>query len=157
MLEKNQKTILDKLLEVNKTKPGGVMIVLQEAQKSFGYLSREVQDYIAEVLSIPNEKVYGIVSFYSFFTTEPKGKYDVQMCLGTACFVLGNNTFQQIVEDKLGIKEGEVTPDGKFSLTFTRCLGCCGIAPVIKVNDEVYGKLTEKKLDEIFKKYREME
>ena len=152
-----QKEFLDKQIKNNVKKQGAVMIILQEAQKKFGYLSREVQDYIAGELSIPNEKVYGIVSFYSFFTTEPKGKYDVQMCLGTACFVLGNNTFQQIVEDKLGIKEGEVTPDGKFSLTFTRCLGCCGIAPVIKVNDEVYGKLTEKKLDEIFKKYRDME
>ena len=156
-MDSTQKSFLDKQIKNNIKKQGAVMIILQEAQKKFGYLSREVQDYIAHELSIPNEKVYGIVSFYSFFTTEPKGKYDVQMCLGTACFVLGNNTFQQIVEDKLGIKEGEVTPDGKFSLTFTRCLGCCGIAPVIKVNDEVYGKLTEKKLDEIFKKYRDME
>ncbi len=148
---------LDSLIKKYKNVPGGIMVVLQEVQKMYGYLSSEVQSYIAHGFGVAPEKVYGIVSFYTFFTTKPKGKFDVQLCMGTACFVLGNGTFQQMIEDKLGIKEGEITPDGKFSLTITRCLGCCGISPVIKVNDEVYGKLTEKKLDEIIKKYKDME
>jgi NADP-reducing hydrogenase subunit HndA len=127
--------------------------VLQKAQEIYGYLPVEVQKIIAERMGIPLEEVYGVVSFYSQFSLNPKGKYAISVCLGTACYVRGSQQILDRLSRKLGIGPGEITPDGKFSLDATRCLGACGLAPVMVVNGEVYGKLTPEKLDGILAKY----
>ena len=115
----------------------------------------EVQTIIAEQLNIPLEKVYGVSTFYAQFTLSPKGKYRISVCLGTACYVKGSGRVLELLEEKLGIGVGEITPDGKFSLDDCRCVGACGLAPVFMINDDVYGRLTGKaeEIDEILAKY----
>ena len=110
---------------------------------------------ISEELSIPMAEIYGVITFYARFTLEPKGKYNIAVCLGTACFVKGSEKILDRVKERLGIDVGETTKDGKFSLEATRCVGACGLAPVFTVNDEVYGKATVKMIDEILDKYME--
>ena len=122
-------------------KDSALIKVLYEAQKLFGYLSREVVLFISDKLGIPVAKVYGVVSFYSFFTTEPKGRCQIKVCMGTACFVRGSEKIARQFEHELGLKMGETTPDRKFSLDSLRCVGACGLAPVVLVNDQAYGKL----------------
>ena len=151
-----QKKFLEKTIKNNKNNKSALMVVLQDAQNEFGYLSREVQEYIAQGLGVSAQEVYSLVSFYSYFTTEPCGKYHVDICMGTACFVLGNNLFFDVLKNRLGIVEGNMSKDGKFSLSVKMCLGCCALAPVIRINGEVYGKLDEKKLDEVINKYKNM-
>ena len=121
---------------------GSLMPVLQQAQEIYGYLPIEVQSIISEELNIPLEKVYGVSTFYSQFNLNPKGKYKISVCLGTACYVKGAGDIFRKLQTKLGIKGGEITPDGKFSLDDCRCIGACGLAPVLTVNGEVYGRLT---------------
>lgn len=144
------------LLEViakHKDQQGALMPVLQQAQDIYGYLPIEVQTIIAEGLDISLEEIYGVVTFYSQFSLYPKGQYKVSVCLGTACYVKGaGDVFDRIVQ-KLNIKSGECTPDGKFSLEACRCIGACGLAPVMTINDEVYGKLTKDDVDDILAKY----
>lgn len=151
-----KKQFLDKTIKRNKANKSALMIVLQDAQNKFGYLSQEVQEYIAQGLGVSAQEVYSLVSFYSYFTTEPCGKYQVDICMGTACFVLGNNLFFDVLKNRLGIVNGNMSEDGLFSLSVKMCLGCCALAPVIRVNGEVYGKLDEKKLDEVINKYKKM-
>jgi NADP-reducing hydrogenase subunit HndA len=129
------------------------MPILQKAQDIYGYLPIEVQTIIATKMDIPLEKVYGVVTFYSQFSLSPKGKYQISVCLGTACYVKGSGDIFNALMDKLGIVAGECTPDGKFSLDACRCIGACGLAPVITVNDDVYGRLTVNELDAILAKY----
>jgi len=131
------------------------MPVLQEAQNIYGYLPIEVQKIIAEGLNIPLEEVYGVVTFYAQFSLNPKGKYNIGVCLGTACYVKGSQEVYDKVSEVLNIKGGEVTDDGKFSLEATRCIGCCGLAPVMTVGDDVYGKLTADMIPDIIKKYQD--
>ena len=131
------------------------MPVLQEAQNIYGYLPIEVQRMIAEGLNIPLEEVYGVVTFYAQFSLNPKGKYNIGVCLGTACYVKGSQEVYDKVSEVLNIKGGEVTDDGRFSLEATRCIGCCGLAPVMTVGDDVYGKLTADMIPDIIKKYQE--
>ena len=131
------------------------MPVLQEAQNIYGYLPIEVQKMIAEGLNIPLEEVYGVVTFYAQFSLNPKGKYNIGVCLGTACYVKGSQEVYDKVSEVLNIKGGEVTDDGKFSLEATRCIGCCGLAPVMTVGDDVYGKLTADMIPDIIKKYQD--
>jgi NADP-reducing hydrogenase subunit HndA len=128
--------------------------VLQEAQSIYGYLPIEVQRFISEEMNIPLEKVYGVSTFYSQFSLNPKGKYRVSVCLGTACYVKGSGEIFDKLQEKLGIGNKGVTPDGKFSLEDCRCIGACGLAPVMTVNDDVYGRLTGSELDEILEKYK---
>lgn len=133
---------------------GCLMPIMQRAQDIYGYLPMEVQKMIADQLGIPMEKVYGVATFYSQFNLYPKGKYQISVCLGTACYVKGSGEIYSKLMEKLGIKGGECTPDGKFSLDACRCVGACGLAPVMMINDEVYGRLTVDELDGILEKYK---
>ena len=133
--------------------PGELINILHAAQEIFGYLPREVQEMVAAELHIPVSRVYGVVTFYSFFTMTPKGKYPISVCLGTACYVKGSGDIYNKLMEKLGITGGECTPDGKFSLDACRCVGACGLAPVMMINEEVYGRLTVDDIDGILAKY----
>ena len=126
---------------------------MHEAQDIYGYLPIEVQQMIAEGLDIPLSEIYGIATFYARFTLNPKGKYQISVCLGTACYVKGSNLVLEKVKEVLGIDVGECTPDGKFSIDATRCIGACGLAPVMIINDDVYGRLTPDEVEDILKKY----
>lgn len=148
-----QKAKLMAVIEANKNVPGAVMPVLQSAQEIYGYLPYEVQKMIAEGLNVPLEKVYGVSTFYSQFALSPKGKYHISVCLGTACYVKGSGNVLAKISQKLGIGAEECTPDGKFSLTACRCIGACGLAPVMTINDDVYGRLTPDQVDDILAKY----
>ena len=136
-----------------KDERGSLMPIMQKAQDIYGYLPIEVQTIIADELHIPLEKVYGVATFYAQFALYPKGKYKISVCLGTACYVKGSGDLYNALMEKLGIAGGECTADGKFSLEACRCIGACGLAPVLTVNEDVYGRLTVDDLDEILAKY----
>ena len=150
--EEQKKQLLAAIAE-KKEEPGALMPILQKAQEIYGYLPIEVQTMIAEEMDVPLEKVYGVSTFYSQFSLNPKGKYQISVCLGTACYVKGSGVILEEIQDILGIQSGECTPDGKFSLDACRCIGACGLAPVMLVNDDVYGRLTPKEVDAILAKY----
>ena len=130
-----------------------LMHVMQEAQEIYGYLPYEVQVMIAEGMNVPLEKVYGVSTFYAQFALSPKGEYNISVCLGTACYVKGSGDIYDKLQEKLGIAGGECTADGKFSLEACRCIGACGLAPVLTVNEDVYGRLTVDDVDKILAKY----
>ena len=130
-----------------------LMSVMQQAQDFYGYLPIEVQTMIAEGMGVPLEKVYGVATFYAQFSLSPKGEYNISVCLGTACYVKGSGDIFDKLSEKLGIGADECTEDGKFSLTACRCIGACGLAPVLTVNEEVYGRLTVDDVDDILAKY----
>jgi NADP-reducing hydrogenase subunit HndA len=132
---------------------GALITVLQQAQEIYGYLPIEVQKIISERMNIPLEEIYGVASFYAQFSLNPKGKHKISVCLGTACYVRGAGKFFERISEELGIKSGECTPDGKFSLEACRCIGACGLAPVMTVNEDVYGRLTADEVDKIIAKY----
>ncbi len=132
---------------------GALMPVLQQAQDIYGYLPIEVQEMVAAGLDVPLEEVYGVTTFYAQFTLYPKGEYRISVCLGTACYVKGSGDVFERIKEKLGIESGGCTPDKRFSLDACRCVGACGLAPVMMVNDEVYGKLTVDDVDTILAKY----
>ncbi len=150
-----QEAELRKVIADNKDEKGALMPVLQKAQDIYGYLPIEVQKIIATEMDIPLEKIYGVVTFYSQFSLLPKGKYKISVCLGTACYVKGSGDIYDKLIEKLGIKGGECTPDGKFSLEACRCIGACGLAPVLTVNDDVYGRLTVDQVQDILDKYKD--
>ena len=137
-----QKQKLLAVIDASRATPGCLMHVLQEAQAIYGYLPLEVQKIIAEELGISLSEVYGVVTFYSQFSLKPKGKNRISVCLGTACYVKGSDKILEELEKQLGIKCGECTEDGLFSIDSCRCVGACGLAPVMMIGDEVYGKLT---------------
>ena len=130
-----------------------LMSVMQEAQGIYGYLPLEVQTMIADGMDVPLEKVYGVATFYAQFSLSPKGDYNISVCLGTACYVKGSGDIFNKLSERLGIGSDECTEDGKFSLTACRCIGACGLAPVLTVNEEVYGRLTVDDVDGILEKY----
>ncbi|MDW5299337.1 MAG: NADH-quinone oxidoreductase subunit NuoE [Sedimentibacter sp.] len=140
-----------------KNSQGILMQTLQKAQDIFGYLPLEVQQFISEETNIPLADIYGVVTFYSQFTIEEKGKHKISVCLGTACYVKGSQEIMDKLSEELNIKVGETTEDKMFTLEATRCLGCCGLAPVMMVDDDVYGKMEPKKVHEIIEKYRKQE
>ena len=148
-----QELRLREIIAEHKGQPGATMPVLQAAQEIFGYLPEEVQIIVAEGLEIPLSEVYGVASFYSQFALEPRGKYVIGVCLGTACYVKGAADILSAVEQKLGIKTGSITKDGKFSLDACRCVGACGLAPVMMVGSDVYGRLTPDQVGPILDKY----
>ena len=150
---KEQEQKLHEIIEKHKNDPGAVMPVLQEAQDVYGYLPIEVQTMIAEGLGVPLEEVFGVSTFYSQFALTPKGKYNISVCLGTACYVKGAGALVDRITKVLGIQPEECTADGRFSLTACRCIGACGLAPVLTINDEVYGRLTVDDVDTILAKY----
>lgn len=151
---REQEDALIKVIDEHKNDKGALMPILQKAQEIYGYLPIEVQTIISNSLNVPLEKVYGIVTFYSQFSLYPKGKYSVSVCLGTACYVKGSGEIFNKLKDILGIEDGECTEDGNFSLTSCRCIGACGLAPVITVNEDVYGKLSVDDLEGILAKYK---
>lgn len=146
---------LDAIIEKYKSTKGALIPVLHEAQDVYGYLPLEVQRTIAEKLDIPLAEVYGVVSFYTQFSINPKGKYRINVCMGTACYVKGANDILDKFKTRLSIDVGECTDDQKFSLDACRCIGACGLAPVVTINDEVYGKLTADDVDDILDKYED--
>ena len=148
-----QEAKLKEIIAKHKDDPGAVMPVLQEAQEVYGYLPIEVQKMIAEGLSVPLEEVYGVSTFYSQFSLTPKGQYNISVCLGTACYVKGAGKIIERISEILGIGAEECTADGRFSLTACRCIGACGLAPVMTVNDDVYGRLEIENIDGILAKY----
>ena len=151
---KEQEEKLREVIKNHTGENGAVIPVLHEAQDIYGYLPIEVQKIISEGLNVPLAEIYGIVTFYTQFSLYPKGTYEVSVCLGTACYVKGSGTILEKIKERLGIDVGQCTPDGKFSLNSTRCIGACGLAPVMTVNDAVYGRLTPADLDDIFAKYQ---
>lgn len=145
---------LDEFIDALPTKKGELIRVLHHAQNTYGYLPKELQVHIAKKMGVSTAKVFGVVSFYSFFSMEPKGEYDISICLGTACYVRGADKIVQEFKNELGIDVGETTADGKFSLSALRCVGACGLAPVVLVNGKVYGRVTEAEVKGIVDEYR---
>ena len=144
---------LDEVIEKNKGMKGALMPVLHEAQKIFGCLPIEVQKVISEKLNMPMAEIYGVVTFYSQFSLEPKGDYVIGVCLGTACYVKGAQKIIDRIKREINVEVGATSPDGKFSLDATRCIGACGLAPVLIVNEDVYGRLVEADIPGIIAKY----
>ena len=134
-------------------KPGELINILHESQSMYGYLPEEMQRIIARKLNIPASKVYGVVTFYSFFTMTPKGKHPISVCLGTACYVRGSEKLLEEIKRILKIEVGETTPDGKFSLDCLRCVGACGLAPVVTIGEKVYGRLQPKDVQKILDEF----
>lgn len=151
-----QEQLLKAWLAENGKKPGAAMSALQKAQEIYGYLPIEVQRMVAEGVGRPLEEIYGISTFYAQFSLSPKGKYKIAVCLGTACYVKGSGKILEKLEEKLGIKNGDCTDDGEFSLEASRCIGACGLAPVFTINEDVYGRVKEdgSELDGILAKYK---
>ena len=134
---------LDAFIQGGHSSADFLIAVLHRAQQLFGYLPEEVQHHVAAALGVPPSEVYGVVTFYNYFTLTPVGKYPINVCMGTACYVQGAGRILELFEKELGIQPGQVTPDGLFSLDVCRCVGVCGLAPVVTVAGEVHGKLTE--------------
>jgi NADH:ubiquinone oxidoreductase subunit E len=145
---------LKQFIAEHKDTKGPLMPVMQKAQELFGYLSLETQQVIAEGLDVPVTEVYGVATFYAQFSLEPKGEYIISICTGTACYVKGAQALVDETEILLGISCGQTTKDGKFTLEGTRCLGCCGLAPVLVVNEDVYGRISAKDVKGILEKYQ---
>ena len=152
MVEKIKNEIKDILNKYQKEKDE-LISILNDIQEKYGYIPKQAQIEISEHLSIPMAEIYGVITFYSRFTLEPKGKYNISICLGTACFVKGSQKLLDRAKERLKIEPGQVTQDGKFSIDDVRCVGACGLAPVFMVNDEVYGKATVAELDKVIDKY----
>ena len=152
-LEKETKEILEKYPKQKDSLIG----ILNEIQEKYGYIPKQCQLEISNYLEMPMAEIYGVITFYSRFTTTPKGKYNISVCLGTACFVKGAQSILERLKERLKISGGEVTEDGKYSIDEVRCVGACGLAPVFMVNDEVYGNATVKMLDEVLDKLEKEE
>jgi len=141
-------------IESLETTKGALIEILHKAQEIFGYLPRDVQLFVARKLGIPGAEVYGVVSFYSYFTTKPSGKHIISVCMGTACFVRGADKILEKFKERLGIESNETTEDSLFTLKDVRCIGACGLAPVIMVDGKVYGRVKEEDVDAIINEYR---
>ena len=152
---KEQEEQLLAIIEKHKDDPGAIMPILQEAQDVYGYLPIEVQQIIADKLGVSLEEIFGVATFYSQFSLTPKGKYNISVCLGTACYVKGAGALIDKLTSILGIQPEECTPDGRFSLTACRCIGACGLAPVLTINDDVYGRLVPDEIEGILAKYQD--
>lgn len=140
---------LKSYIETLESKEGVLINVLHKAQEIFGYLPKEVQLFIAKSLDVPSSEVFGVVSFYSYFTTKPRGEHTISVCMGTACFVKGADKVLARIMEKLGVGVGETTSDGKFTLNDVRCIGACGLAPVVTIGEKVYGNVTVEDIDDI--------
>lgn len=148
-----QEAKLKAIIEAHKHDTSYLMKVMQEAQEIYGYLPFEVQEMIADGMGVSVEKVYGVATFYAQFSLTPKGEYNISVCLGTACYVKGAGDIFNKISEKLGIGADECTADGRFSLTACRCIGACGLAPVLTVNEDVYGRLTADDVPDVLAKY----
>ena len=146
---------LDEQLEGYRGMPGGLIPALHVAQGLFGHIPRSALMHISEALDIPPSEVYGVVTFYHFFTTQPRGKHTIRVCLGTACYVRGGKRVLEAFKQKLGIDVGETTPDGRFTLEVARCFGACGLAPAVRVDDDVHRRVKPAKIGAILEQYAE--
>lgn len=153
----NKDEFLEKIFSEYKPIKDNLIQILNEVQDHYGYIPIHAQTAISEFLNMPMAEIYGVITFYSRFTLKPKGKYNIAVCLGTACFVKGSQKIMDRLKEKLQIEAGETTPDGKFSIEETRCVGACGLAPVFTVNGEVYGKATVQKLDQVLEELNKNE
>lgn len=144
---------LETVIARYRDKPGGLIPALEEAQVALEYLPVSVQRKIARGMNLPFSRVYGVVTFYSFFTMVPRGRNTVRVCLGTACYVRGGKALAEALEKELGVKEGETTPDRRFTYETVRCLGACGLGPVVIVNEEVHGRMKPAKIRDILSQY----
>ncbi len=144
---------LDEYVAALPDRQGALIAVLHKAQSIFGYLPREVQLHVSRLLDLPAAKVYGVVSFYSFFTEEPRGEHVINVCMGTACFVRGAEIILKEIEADLGIKAGQTTQDGRFTIDALRCVGACGLAPVVMVDGKVYGRVKPSEMAAIIKEF----
>lgn len=149
----DQQQELQASIDKHKDKPGALILILHEAQEIYGYLPMEVQKTISQNLRMPLANVYGVVTFYTQFSLVPKGEYKISICMGTACYVKGAGEILEKLKDRLGIDAGACTADGKFSLDAARCIGACGLAPVLTVNDDVHGRLKADDVDAILAQY----
>jgi len=138
----------------NKGRAGALIVLLHRAQQMFGYLPQKVQEYIARELNMHLSEVYGVATFYSFFTLFPKGRHTIRVCLGTACYVKGGKKILSRIQKELGIGVKETTPDRRFSVEVNRCMGACALAPVLRVDDDIYGRVSASKIPEILAKYK---
>jgi len=150
---KEQEQALKQFIVENRNTPGAAMPILQKVQEMFGYLPEEALIIVATALELPLSELYGVASFYAQFSLVPKGEHQISLCLGTACYVKGAADVLARLEEELGIKSGEMTPDGKFSIDACRCIGACGLAPVMMIDEDVYGQLTPDQIPAILAKY----
>lgn len=146
---------LEQMIQEYRNEAGALIPVLHKAQQIFGYLPEDVQVKVAEGLNVPLSEVYGVITFYSLFSTKPRGQHTIGVCMGTACYVKGSAQILETLQNELNVKIGDTTHDGLFTLTVTRCLGACGLAPVITIGEDVYGRLTSDKISEILNIYRD--
>lgn len=145
---------LEQYIDAMPTTKGELIRVLHKAQEIFGFLPEEVQKFVGKKLKVSTAKVFGVVSFYSYFTMTPKGEFDIAVCMGTACYVRGADEVLEELKKELSIEVGETTPDGKFSITSLRCVGACGLAPVVMVGEKVYGRVTKDMVKDILAEYK---
>lgn len=145
---------VDEIIDSFKGKPGGLIPMLEKIQALLGYVPVEIQERISSKTGISANRIYGVVSFYSFFTMEPRGRHRIQVCLGTACYVKGGKEIASFIEQELNVKSGESTEDGRFTYETTRCFGTCGLGPVIVVDGKVYGKVELDKVMDILNEYK---
>ncbi len=150
---KNQFKELDKIIDKYKDKPGALISVLHQAQEVFGYLPLEIQERIVKGLNTTITEVYGIVTFYTFFTMVPRGKHTIRVCMGTSCYVRGGRKVLEAIQKKLGIKVGETTEDRNFSLEIVRCVGACALSPAVLIDNDIYKRARDSKIPEILAKY----
>jgi NADH:ubiquinone oxidoreductase subunit E len=143
--------VIDQILESNKNLPGGLMVILNELQSQIGFISEPMQLYVANRLHVPVSSVHGVVSFYSFFTTQPRGKHTIKFCMGTACYVGGMPQLIEKAKQVLGIEPGQTTPDGQITLEICRCVGACSQAPVLVVDEDSHGRVRPNKLPQLIK------
>ena len=155
--ENRQDEEMQKILNVYTEDKSNLIQILNDVQEHYGYIPKHAQIAISEYLNMPLAEIYGVITFYARFTLKPKGKYNIAVCLGTACFVKGSEKVLDKAKEILGINVGETTEDGKFSLEATRCIGACGLAPVFTVNDEVYGKATPELMAKVIEEYKNKE
>jgi NADH:ubiquinone oxidoreductase subunit E len=146
-----KKQIIDQIIEQNEHLPGGLMVILNELQSQIGFISEPMQQYVAQKLKIPVSIVHGVVSFYSFFTTSPRGKHTIKFCMGTACYVGGTPQLLEKAKQLLGIEAGQTTPDGNITLELCRCVGACSQAPVVVVDDEIVGRVRPNKFPQLLR------
>lgn len=151
-----QRAKIDAIIEEHRHKPGATMVILNEIQAQIGHISKPMQNYIAEKLRVPLKDVYGVVTFYSFFTMKPRGKHRVAFCLGTACYVSGAEMLIEKTQQVLGIKLGETTPDRKFTIEACRCIGACSQAPAVLIDNNVHGRNTPDKIISVLRRYEKI-
>jgi len=151
LADPEKRRIIDEILEKNKDQPGALMVILNELQSKIGFISNPMQKYVADALHVPVSTVHGVVTFYSFFTTTPRGKHTIKFCMGTACYVGGTPQLIEKAKSLLGVEPGQTTPDGNITLELCRCVGACSQAPVVVVDDQIVGRVRPNKFPQILR------